>query len=488
MTDDPETAGYRTDIRYTTHYQPELNPGRQGLALAAQGVQGPDPNKAFTHLELGCGFGLTALFHAATHPRAQFIGVDFLAEHMGWATGVAEAAGLDNIRFIRAPFAELSAHALPACDVIALHGVWSWIDETNRQHLMQTIARHLKPGGHVYVSYNALPGLAQMGPLRELLSAEYDRATGDVTERIATAFMAADRLRRAGAGYFAANPRAAGHIEQLPNASPEYLAHEFFNADWRSFYFRDVAAAMASVGLAFTGSADLIDRLDAVTLPEHTRALLAAETDPTHREMMRDFLINREFRADFFTRAPTVAATGAIDTCFALTIGPDAYDGAALHTTRGGFKPGLVTRRVMNRLQRGAASPAMLSGEPTFAGVAPDALLEAMIMLVAMGAADPVLDPAHLEERRARTDRLNRVLWAQALVSGDVSAAVSPVTGGGVHTSRLEQLFLSALARGEDPVNFAAALFDADARDQLTATCAGFMIKRLPVLKSLGIA
>ena len=52
---------------------------------------------------------------------------------------------------------------LPPFDHIGLHGVWSWISDRNRTVIVGFIQRKLKPGGVLYVGYNALPGRAAFG-------------------------------------------------------------------------------------------------------------------------------------------------------------------------------------------------------------------------------------------------------------------------------------------------------------------------------------
>ncbi len=110
-----------------------------------------------------------------------------------------------------------------------------------------------------------------------------------------------------------------------------------------------------------------------------------------------------------------------------------------------------------------------------------------MLSLLAAHVADPVLDAAALERRRERTDRLNRALWTQTLVSDDINVAASPVTGTAVHASRLEQLFLSALVRQEDMVEYAAGIREAGQRPAIAAAADRFTAQRLPLLASLGV-
>lgn len=38
---------------------------------------------------------------------------------------------------------------LPQFDFITLHGIYTWVSRENRQHIVDFIARYLKPGGIV---------------------------------------------------------------------------------------------------------------------------------------------------------------------------------------------------------------------------------------------------------------------------------------------------------------------------------------------------
>src|SRR6201999_1071397 len=112
----------------------------------------------FTYLELGCGLGLSTLVHASANPQAQFYAVDLNPDHISVARDIAKAAGLDNVTFLELAFEDMAAAGLPQCDTIAMHGVWSWIDDFNRDVVLKFPDRHLKSGGVLYTSSNALPG------------------------------------------------------------------------------------------------------------------------------------------------------------------------------------------------------------------------------------------------------------------------------------------------------------------------------------------
>lgn len=435
----PSIDGYRSDIAYTAHHQPELNPAR--LAIAARGWF--DPDKPFTAIDLGCGYGLSTLFHAAAYPDATFVGVDARGGHISWATGTATAADLDNATFLHATFDEVGAR-LPQADVMTAHGVWSWVTDDVRRQVLAVIATCLKPGGIFYVSYNALPGMASMLPVREQLVAAFRRAGGGIEQRIAAAF--ADTIAA-----LPDQPEIVARLRRLATAPSSYLAHEFFQDQWRCFTADEVAAACAECDLQFVGAAGIIGDS------------------------------NDDFRADLFVRRGATRGQPPefADISFAPLVDRESF--ARVPRT----SP--TTQRLLHRLARAPASAAEIAAESLFASVPRTSIEATLSELLAHFVIEPVLAPSGLDRRKDRTDRLNRALWAQALVSDDVAASVSPVTGSGVHVTRIEQLFLAALVRQGDPITTAADVLGAEHRDQIAGLLKGFEARRLPLLKALGV-
>jgi predicted nicotinamide N-methyase len=121
------TAGYVTEIEYTYGYYRELCPGLLRLACLSAGIAPPN-SKALNYLELGYGQGLSLNIHAAAN-AGEFWGTDFNPVQTAHARAFAEASG-SNVKALNDSFAELSARSdLPEFDVIALHGIWTWISE-----------------------------------------------------------------------------------------------------------------------------------------------------------------------------------------------------------------------------------------------------------------------------------------------------------------------------------------------------------------------
>jgi hypothetical protein len=64
-------------------------------------------------------------------------------------------------QFIEADLAALAAKGLapdiPESDVVAAHGLWSWVGDGARAGIVRLLGSKLRPGGLLYISYNAFP-------------------------------------------------------------------------------------------------------------------------------------------------------------------------------------------------------------------------------------------------------------------------------------------------------------------------------------------
>jgi len=156
--------GYVTDTSYTDQFFRELSPAWLNYVAALNGAAPRPIDGAFVYLELGCCFGASTVVNAGAFPRAEFHGCDVISAHVDGGRRHAAALGVTNVTFHQDDFDRLLARGLPACDFIALHGVYSWVDAEARDAVRRVIRALLKPGGIAYVSYNCLPGWAGEAP------------------------------------------------------------------------------------------------------------------------------------------------------------------------------------------------------------------------------------------------------------------------------------------------------------------------------------
>src|SRR5262245_54622925 len=134
------TSGYTAEVTYTAGFYRELTPSILDLAALAKSVAVQPSTSPFAMCELGCGRGVTTNVLAAANPPGQFPATDFNPAHIVEARALATAGGLKNVQFSNASFAEfIEDPALPQFDIIALHGIFSWVSEANRRTIVAFI-------------------------------------------------------------------------------------------------------------------------------------------------------------------------------------------------------------------------------------------------------------------------------------------------------------------------------------------------------------
>lgn len=300
--------GYVADIPYIAGFYPNHAPAHLDLVCLLGGVEPAADRDRFTWCELGCGQGLTANLLAASHPDAVFHGVDFHGEHIAAARAMAEVAGLFNVTFHQRDFGACADDPdLPMFDYVVAHGVYSWVGPEAKADIVRFLDRRLKPGGVALVSYNNVPGWARLAPLQALLMAHSRASTGGSIARLRHGLDIARRMQAAGAEALAdvplpdpAAPLAGRSVEE----GEAYLAHEYLNAHWRPLLHADVAADLATAGLAFAGSARIFQNVKDLVLSRDAQALLDDVDDPALRESLADYFGQPPLRSDVFVRAP----------------------------------------------------------------------------------------------------------------------------------------------------------------------------------------
>ena len=297
-------GGYVTDIEYADGFYAAQAPAHLALAATVNGIESPDLDGAYACCELGCGRGQTSLVLAALNPGAEFHAIDFHPAHIAYAQGQARRAGLKNLTFHECSFDDLIGPrrtALPMFDVVTMHGVWSWIAPELQKSILAFLNAHLKPGGLVYVSYNALPAWNQVAPLqrivRELARAAPERSDFAVSRAL-------DQLGRL-AELNIVPARFQPEIKRMRDSSRNllsYLAHEYLNEHWQPLYHADVARAFAGAKLEFAACTDLLKNFYNLSLNEEQRTFLADIPFADVRETLKDFCTDHWFRQDVFVR------------------------------------------------------------------------------------------------------------------------------------------------------------------------------------------
>ena len=501
------TSGYVADIGYTYGYYNELNPLRVRLAFLSTGLAFPEMGSA---CELGFGQGLSANIHAAASV-CSWSGTDFNPAQAGFARELASASG-SGAQLFDESFAEFSSRDLPEFDYIGLHGIWSWISDENRAVIVDFIRRKLKVGGVLYISYNTLPGWGAFAPMRHLMT-EHAEVIGSagrgIVSRINDAIDFTDRLLATNPLYARANPQIAERINKLKEHNRHYLAHEYFNRDWHPMHFADMAQWLEPAKVQFACSAHTTEHLDAINLSPDQQKFIADIPDLMFRQTVRDFMVNQQFRKDYWVKgARRLSAfeqrTLLEDTRVVLTT-PRADVPMKITTTLG---EATLSEAVYTPILDALAShDSKTLRELQTPEINLGRLVEASLVLMGAGHLALAQDAATIKKVTPATTALNRHLCSKAQGSADIAFLASPVTGGGVPVGRFEQLFLREMAQGKkDPQQWASATWallkaqgqriikdgkplesDEENLAELAQQAQAFSAKRLPLLRKLGV-
>jgi SAM-dependent methyltransferase len=448
--------GYVSDVVYTSNFHRETTPAWLVAAALLLGHRPPDLTRPFRYADLGCGHGLTATIVAATCPHAEVWGFDFNPAHVESARELALRAGLTNLRFQEASFAELAAMdeaALPEFDFIVAHGVMSWVSLANQQHLIETIGRRLRAGGLSYLSYNVATGWGAMPPVRALMRLLM-QATHDRSDLSATGVLDyLDTMKQAGAGFFAANPTLEPRLAEIRRQDPRYIAHEFLNRDWHPLMFADVSDRMEAVKCSYIGSATLAENIDIVSLPQGMQGLVAKTPNLALRETVRDFASVQAFRRDIYRRGsaavPGPETTRLLDSLTFEWLGREVADPINLPTPLGTLA-GLpeVYGPLVAILMSETRTLGEIRRDPALSGRPLPELLQAVTLLMAGGYVHPALPTAVQTAGREGSQRLNAVIGEMNGNGFDIGWLASPAIGSALKTDLLETLFVHARACG----------------------------------------
>ncbi|MCI5106609.1 MAG: methyltransferase regulatory domain-containing protein [Pseudomonadales bacterium] len=447
------TSGYVADIGYTYGYYHELNPMRARLGLLYNGIVCPEFNTA---CELGFGQGLSVNMHAAASSNSWF-GTDFNPAQAGFAQELSAASGASAGLSDEAFREFCNRDDLPEFDFIGLHGIWSWINKENQDVIVDFVRRKLRVGGVLYISYNAYPGWAAFAPMRQLMSqhAEIIGSEGrGLVSGIDGAIKFADELLKTNPIFLRANPLVNERVKKMQDMSRHYLAHEYFNRDWHPEYFSKMADSLSSAKLDFACSAHFLNFIDSINLSKEQQEFLNQIPDRMLRESTRDFMINTQFRKDYWVKGLRRLSSDEQAELF-------LQERIVLRTPRDEVALKVKTPLGEADMAEAVYNPildvlsdneAHVIGEIAVAlketGISLAQISQAIMLLTSAGYVFPAQSEKQQKSVSRQCKALNDHLVSKARYNNDVETLASPVTGGGIPVSRFSQIYLNAYRKG----------------------------------------
>jgi SAM-dependent methyltransferase/methyltransferase-like protein len=279
---------------------PETHPHHLAVLGRLLGLDTARPATARV-LEIGCAGGGNLIPLALGLPGASCLGIDLSARQIAMGQDLVQTLGLANLELRQGDILDLDP-SLGPFDYIIAHGVYSWVPDPVREHLLRLASQLLAPAGIFYVSYNCLPGWRMRGMLRDILRYAC-RGLETPTERISAARAALDRLRASLQGLDAHSARyLLAEITHLDQVHPSYLLFEYLAEHNRAFLFSDFAADAEQAGLRYLCDTDP-RTLFPSTYGQAVDQALAPIEDGLELEQWLDFVTNRNFRQSLLYRA-----------------------------------------------------------------------------------------------------------------------------------------------------------------------------------------
>ena len=452
-------SGYMSEIDYIYGYYSELSPIRLKLALLSRGIA-HSVGTSTNYLELGFGQGLSLAINAATS-SGSFYGTDFNPGQAANAKELADALGKEMFLFDNS-FEELAAREdLPEFDIIALHGIWSWVSDASREAILRIAREKLKPGGIFYISYNVTPGWSPAAPLRHLLS-EYSKraATGGILSKVDQSIGFVEQVIGANAAYFNQNPALAQRLEQIKGLNRTYVTHEYFNANWDPMPFSTIASKLSEAKLTFGCSANILDNLEAISIPAQAHPILAEISDPILRETTKDYFVSQQFRRDIYVKGPRAITQYEMaklvdQQVFVAMADADAWP-TKIGTTAGKVELKQdIYRPIADALCAAPAQTASIAdllASGKVKGLDRWQLWEALLVMTSVGYAAPISDSETLEDDIKAAQKLNKLISERAESSEQMQYLASAKIGSAISVNRIDQLFLRGIEIGEADV------------------------------------
>jgi len=504
------TAGYVADIGYTYGYYTELNPLRIQLAFLNAGLVPPTVGTA---CELGFGQGMSSNIHAAASV-VQWSGTDFNPSQAAFAQELASASG-SGARLFDDAFADFCTRPdLPEFDFIGLHGIWSWISDANRSVIVDFVRRKLKVGGVLYISYNTLPGWSSHAPIRHLMTQHASSMGADgvgIVQRIEGALGFAEQLLETNPIYLRANPSVKDRVSGLKGQNRNYLAHEYFNADWHPMYFADMAKWLSPAKVDFACSASFLEQIDNLNLSSAQQTLLKEIPDAQLRQTVRDFMVNQQFRKDYWVKGSRkLSAIEQAERLRALRLVLTTHRADVSLKVTGSLGEATMGEAVYAPVLDALADHqvrtlAQLEQAIAGKGVNLAQLVQAVVVLSGAGHLALAQDEATVATAEPKTQALNAHILHKARSGNEINYLASPVTGSAITVGRFAQLFVLARAQGlAEPAQWADVAWrviaaqgqrvvkdgktlesPADNLAELAEQAQTFATKQLPILKAL---
>lgn len=273
-----------------------------GFAPPPGSPVGEGMGAGFSYCELHCGTAVTATLLAASNPLGEFHALDPRGHAMTQARALAKAGGVKNISFHQIGVEEGLGANFGPFDYIIVNGIYTWVPLRERALILSFVRKFLKPGGAVYVSYNARPGWNRLDPFRRVFREASRGLRLDVKNQLQRAQEIYAQLAGTKAASILATGVDAATFAQLDTAPMEAIAADYANEFADPLYVTEVASDFAAIDCVLAGASDIAESIPVLAPHEPFKSLFDKMPTQAGRELVKDFLRDTRLRRDVFVR------------------------------------------------------------------------------------------------------------------------------------------------------------------------------------------
>ena len=276
-------------------------------------------------------------------------------------------------------------------------------------------------------------------------------------------------------------------------------------------HFGTMSEWLASSKLTFACSAHYMDHIDAVNLTSEQQNLLSTIADPVFKQSVRDFMVNQQFRRDYWIKGPRKLSLSQqsellkqhqmilINPVGSVLLKVSGALGEA-NLNKESYEPMLELMADHQVRSIGEIAEKLKNKGLTFPQV-----VQASMVLAGAGHLASVQTKEHIQAAKKSSEKLNAFILNLSKSSSEITYLASPLTAGGISVNRVEQFFLLAILQNKKKTNEWAEsawkiLAEQNQRvlkdgkpmesaeenlNELNRLALEFSAKRLPILKQL---
>jgi SAM-dependent methyltransferase len=276
----------------------------QRLASVAHlfGLNSP-PIERCRVLELGCGDGANLIPMAFHMPDSQFVGIDLAQIPIQAGLRRVQRLRLSNIQLRQGDVAQLN-HELGKFDYIIAHGLYSWVPDVVRPHILRVANELLTENGLAYISYNALPGCRLRHLVRELLQFRFGKSAFNPSRLRDVREFLQEFARIENASHNEFQLALRGEIDFIQKIPDFVLFHDDLAEHSNAFYLHEFLAQAKEHHLQYLGEAS-IHEMFTLAGDESFDSVLSrwSNDDWIAREQYLDFTKGTRFRQTVLCRS-----------------------------------------------------------------------------------------------------------------------------------------------------------------------------------------